>query len=82
MKGSEYKMITIYNNKHLTWDGNVSINHYELFVDSALELPTAKADIYALIGAGYKMAQGSLAYVVTTSEMYMLNSSGQWILQE
>lgn len=74
-------MVTVYNCKHLRWDNNISINHYELFADTDSELPTSDSDIEAIIGSGYKMAQGSIAWVIATGKAYMLDSTNSWVLQ-
>lgn len=73
-------MITVYNIKHLTWEGQTSVCHYELFVDQVSDLPN---DVYYFSSdkGRYKIAQGSVAWVVTTHEFYMMDSSGNWIKQ-
>ena len=69
--------VTIYLQKHLTWEGSVSVTHYEIIVDSESDLPS---DEY-YFGADHKIAMGSIAWVITASEFYMYNSSHQWIKQ-
>jgi hypothetical protein len=75
-------MRTIYNTKHITWidDGNTSLCYFEFFMDSAADLPS---DLYCFSSdsARYKIAQGSIAYDIATSDAYMVNSSGAWIKQ-
>ena len=72
-------MLSIFNTKHMTWeDETTSVNYYELFLDSAEDLPD---DVYCFSTGDikYKIMQGSLAYDISTSDMYMINSSGTWI---
>lgn len=73
-------MITIYSNTHLGWQGNTSINHYELFIDSTSDLPSDPYYFSSEKGT-YKIAQGSMAYDISTATMYMMNSSGTWVEQ-
>lgn len=73
-------MLTVYNNKHLTWMGNTSINHYEMFIDSPADLPN-NPYYFSTDKDSYKIAQGSLAWDISAGEMYMMNSSGAWIKQ-
>jgi hypothetical protein len=49
-------------------------------MDSAADLPS---DLYCFSSdsARYKIAQGSIAYDIATSDAYMVNSSGAWIKQ-
>ena len=74
-------MIQIYNNKHLTWDGTTSINHYELFADTVTDLPSDPYCFSSPDKGNYKMAQGSIAWVIDVSEIYMLDSDGTWVLE-
>ena len=74
-------MIQIYNNKHLTWDGTTSINHYELFADTVSDLPSDPYYFSSPDKGSYKMAQGSIAWVIDVSEIYMLDSGGTWVLE-
>ena len=75
-------MLTIFNQKHMKWEdnGETSVCYYELFMDSASELPT---DLYCFSNQSYKykIGQGSLAYDITTSDMYMMKTDGTWIKQ-
>lgn len=74
-------MIQIYNNKHLTWDGTTSINHYELFADTVADLPSDPYYFSSPEKGSYKIAQGSIAWVIDVSEIYMLDSEGTWVLE-
>lgn len=74
-------MITIFNTKHIKWeDEDTSVNYFELFMDSASELPS---DVYYFSTATekYKISQGSLAYDISTGDMYMMKSNGSWVNQ-
>ena len=74
-------MISIFNTIHKTWeDETTSVNYYELFLDSADDLPD---DVYyfSTDEIKYKIMQGSLAYDISTGDMYMINSSGTWVKQ-
>ena len=74
-------MLTIFNTIHKGWeDETTSVNYYELFADTVSDLPN---DVYYFSGdkGKYKIDHGSLAYIITTSEMYMLKSDGTWVLQ-
>ena len=57
-------MIQIYNNKHLTWDGTTSINHYELFADTVTDLPSDPYYFSSPDKGSYKMAQGAIEKAV------------------
>lgn len=44
----------------------------ELWVDSVAELPTIDGV------EGYTLAQGSIAYVIRSGEIYVMDSEGTW----
>lgn len=75
-------MLSIFNQKHLRWEDNgvTSVCYYELFMDSATELPT---DLYCFSNKSYryKIGQGSMAYDITTGDMYMMKTDGTWVQQ-
>ena len=73
-------MVSIYNIQHKTWDGNTSVNRYELFADTASDLPS---DPYYFSDdkGSYKIAQGSIAWVIDVAQIYIYNSEGTWVLQ-
>ena len=73
-------MITIYKRTHLRWEGPVSLSYFEFFMDSVSDLPS---DVYYFSSENdkYKIAQGSLAYDISTSGMYMMDSTGTWVQQ-
>lgn len=76
-------MLTIFNTKHITWIENdtTSLNYYELWADTTDDIPS---DVYCFSTEGkgrYKMAQGSLIYIISDGSMYMLNSNDEWKLQ-
>lgn len=74
--------LRIQNTKHLRWeeDNTVSVNYYELIADSVSDIPTDPY-IFSTDTDRYKIAMGSLIYVILTSEMYMYLSSGNWVKQ-
>ena len=75
--------LRIQNTKHLRWeeDNTVSVNYYELIADSVSDIPTDPY-CFSTDTDRYKIAMGSIVYVIFTSEMYMYQSSGTWIKQE
>ena len=44
----------------------------EIFVDDVAELPAADGI------SGYQLVQGSIAYVVHSGELYVMDSNGTW----
>lgn len=76
-------MLSIFNIKHITWidDGDTSLDYYELFADSDADIPS---DVYCFSSekGRFRIAQGSMIYVIGTSAMYMLNSESEWVEQE
>ena len=75
-------MLSIFNTVHKFWEeeNTVSVNYYELFVDSTDDLPD---DVYCFStdSMRYKIMQGSVAYDISTSDIYMLASDGTWAVQ-
>lgn len=77
-------MLTISSVVHKEWlEDKVSLDYYEFFADEDSDLPTGgeytpdePTDIT------YKIAQGSMGYVISTSTMYLLSSEGSWVEQE
>ncbi len=74
-------MLRIHEVKHVGWDGKVALRYYELFMDSASDLPDS-VDYFSTPEDPCKIDMGSLAYDINSSDMYMTDSSGAWILQE
>lgn len=74
-------MLSVFNSKHLRWedDNTTSVDYFEFFMDDATDLPSSQ-DYYIGVEK-YKIAQGSLAYDISTGGMYMLKSDGTWVLQ-
>ena len=76
-------MLSIFNIKHITWtdDGDTSLDYYELFADSDADIPS---DVYCFSSekGRFRIAQGSMIYVIGTSVIYMLNSESEWVEQE
>lgn len=77
-------MLTVSSVIHKEWlEDKVSLDYYEFFADEDSDLPTGgeytpdePTDIT------YKIAQGSMGYVISTSTMYLLSSEGSWVEQE
>lgn len=44
----------------------------EIFVDNVSELPSADGI------DGYELVQGSIAYVISSGELYVMDSTGKW----
>lgn len=65
--------MTTLNNFHVIAYVN-EISHIigEIFVDDISELPTLT------VIEGYKLVQGSVAYVVHSGELYIMDSAGKW----
>lgn len=80
-------MVSIFSSKHVGWEGKevgqvlCSLNIFILFADSLADLPT---DLYYFSSdkGRYKITQGSIAYVISSSELYMLDSTGTWVQQQ
>lgn len=75
-------MLSVFNSKHLRWedDNTTSVDYFEFFMDSATDDLPSSQDYYIGVEK-YKIAQGSLAYDISTGDMYMLKSDGTWVLQ-
>jgi len=77
-------MLTVSSVIHKEWlEDKVSLDYYEFFADEDSDLPTGgeytpdePTDIT------YKIAQGSMGYVISTSTMYLLSSEGFWVEQD
>ncbi|MDE5558349.1 MAG: hypothetical protein K2J32_11805 [Ruminococcus sp.] len=65
--------MTRLNNSHVIAYVN-EISHIigEIFVDDVSELPAPDGI------DGYKLVQGSVAYVVHSGELYIMDSDGKW----
>lgn len=68
-------MIEIIREKYLRPEEDLDLTRCEICVDTAEELP----DIYDF--SGKKLAQGSIAWDISTGDLYGLNSSGEWYNQ-
>ncbi len=75
--------LRIHNTKHLSWEDNntTSVNYYELIADTLTDVPTDPY-YFSTDTDRYKIAQGSIAYIIFDSAMYMYDSTGTWIKQE
>lgn len=68
-------MISIKNKRYITHAlraSDRSLIEAELWVDSAAELPVIDGI------EGYTLAQGSIAYVIRSGEIYVMDSEGAW----
>lgn len=60
-------------NAHITaYVNDVSRTIGEIFVDTTDELPTKNGI------EGYELVQGSVAYVIHTGELYVMDGDGVW----
>lgn len=67
-------MMTIRSACFLKYQDGENIVRYEIDVDTAAELPET-------IEEGTKIAQGSIAWVISAGEFYGMSSEGEWINQ-
>lgn len=68
-------MVEIKQIKYLSYAKTVddrSLVTVELFADAVSDLPETNGI------DGYMLSIGSIAYVITTGELYVLSSDGQW----
>lgn len=68
-------MVEIKQIKYLSYAKTVddrSLVTMELFADAVSDLPETNGI------DGYTLSIGSVAYVITTGELYVLSSDGQW----
>lgn len=68
-------MITIMKQIFLRYEGEKSVERMEICVDTASDLPTVNSI------AGCKIAQGSIAWDVSTGDFYGMSSAGEWVNQ-
>lgn len=76
-------MLTIFNTKHITWvgdNGDISLNYFELILDTASDLPSS-VDQFSTENEKYRISQGSLAWDVSTGDIYGMKSDGTWVKQ-
>ena len=74
-------MLSVYNMKHLGWESpNISLDHYDLFCDTTDDLPDDPYYFSSDEKGRYKIAQGSIAWIINTAEVYIYNSTGEWVL--
>lgn len=65
----------VMNRKFLNFNGEASVERMEICVDTASDLPSADGI------TGCKIAQGSIAWDVSTGDFYGLKSDGTWVNQ-
>lgn len=68
-------MVAVRKNEFIKFEEGLSVERMEIDVNSADELPAP--DYFE----GYRMHQGSIAWVISTGEFYGLTSDGEWINQ-
>lgn len=71
---------SVYRRQHMTWLGETSLSWFAIFIDTASDLPNDPY-YFSTDTDKYKIAQGSLAYDISTTDMYMFNSSNAWVKQ-
>lgn len=65
----------VMSRKFLQYENELSVERMEICVDTASDLPTADGI------TGCKIAQGSIAWDVSTGDFYGMSSTGEWINQ-
>lgn len=68
-------MIYVKSKQFISYARNANENSVivaEIYVDTTSDLPTSEQI------DGYTLFMGSIAYVITTGEMYVLDSGGRW----
>ena len=68
-------MLTVLKERFMSFDGQRAVIIAEIAVDTKTELPTADGI------AGRTLAQGTLAWEISTGEFYGLKSNGTWVNQ-
>ena len=68
-------MITIMKQIFLRYEGEKSVERMEICVDAASDLPSAGGI------TGCMIAQGSIAWDVSTGDFYGMTSTGEWVNQ-
>lgn len=68
-------MLSVINEKFIRFEDERAIVIAEIRVDSSDELPEADAL------SGRMLAQGSLAWDISTGNFYALKSTGEWVNQ-
>lgn len=73
-------MLSVYNMKHLGWESpNISLDHYDLFCDTTDDLPDNPYYFSSAEKGRFKIAQGSVAWIINTADVYIYNSEGNWV---
>lgn len=73
-------MLSVYNMKHLGWESpNISLDHYDLFCDNVDDLPDNPYYFSSAEKGRFKIAQGSIAWIINTADVYIYNSDGSWV---
>lgn len=73
-------MLSVYNMKHLGWESpNISLDHYDLFCDDVEDLPDDPYYFSSETKGRFRIAQGSIAWIINTADVYIYNSEGTWV---
>lgn len=65
----------VMSRKFLQYENELSVERMEICVDTASDLPTVNSI------AGCKIAQGSIAWDISTGDFYGMSSAGEWVNQ-
>ena len=65
----------VMSRKFLRYENELSVERMEICVDAASDLPTVNSI------TGCKIAQGSIAWDVSTGDFYGMSSTGEWVNQ-
>ena len=75
-------MLKIQDTKHVEWidDGETSLNVYVLIADTTADIPSDPY-YFSTDMDKYKIAMGSVVWVIADGDLYMINSSDTWVKQ-
>ena len=65
----------VMSRKFLRYENELSVERMEICADTASDLPTVNSI------TGCKIAQGSIAWDVSTGDFYGMTSTGEWVNQ-
>lgn len=65
----------VMSRKFLQYENELSVERMEICADAASDLPTMNSI------SGCKIAQGSIAWDVSTGDFYGMTSTGEWVNQ-
>jgi hypothetical protein len=75
-------MLKIHDTKHITWidDEQTSLNFYVLIADTTADIPSDPY-YFSTDMDKYKIAMGSVVWVIADGDLYAFNSSDTWVKQ-